>query len=208
MLHVGLTGNIASGKSYVSMKFAELGAHVIDADGIVHELLVCRMDTKEKVIEAFGDGILSSDGLIDRKVLGKIVFRDQDKRLLLNSLVHPAVGEEILRRIFELEKASAAGIVIVEAALIVETGSDNNYHRLVVVSCDPALQASRLMERDNMTFEEAKARINSQMPIEEKLKFADYTIDTSGTLKQTNMQVESVYRDLLIQEMHVREREN
>lgn len=200
MLHVGLTGNIASGKSYVSMKFAELGAHVIDADRIVHELLVGRSQIKEKIIAAFGEEILISDGLIDRKVLGSMVFRDQNKRLLLNSLIHPAVGEEIQRRIFEREKISAAGIIIVEAALIVETGSDDNYHRLVVVSCDPALQISRLMDRDNLAFEEAKARIKSQMPIEEKLKFADYTIDTSGTLKQTHAQVESVYRDLLIQE--------
>ena len=190
------------------MKFAELGAHVIDADRIAHELLARGTEIKERVIEAFGEGILSSDSLIDRKVLGRIVFRDQQKRLLLNSLIHPAVGEEILRRIFELEKISAGGIVIVEAALIVETSSEDNYHRLVVVSCDPALQVSRLMDRDNLAFEEAKARINSQMPIEEKLKFADYTIDTSGTLRQTHMQVESVYRDLLIQEMHAREREN
>ena len=205
MLHVGLTGNIASGKSYVSLKFAELGAHVIDADRIVHELLVGRSETKEKIVEAFGNGILCSDGLIDRKVLGRMVFRDQDKRLLLNSLIHPAVGEEIQRRIFEREKISTGGIVIVEAALIVETGSDDTYHRLVVVFCDPALQVSRLMERDNLAFEEAKARINSQMPIEEKLKFADYTIDTSGTLRQTHKQVESVYRDLLVEESPLRE---
>jgi len=205
MLHVGLTGNIATGKSYASMKFAELGAHIIDADRIAHELLLGRTETKEKVIEAFGDRILSSDGLIDRKALGTIVFRDQEKRLLLNSLVHPAVGEEILRRIIELEKMSSGGIVIVEAALIVETGSDDNYHRLIVVYCDPALQVSRLMERDNLAYEEAKARINSQMPIEEKLKFADYTIDTSGTLRQTHKQVESVYRDLLFEESPLRE---
>ncbi|MBN2243963.1 MAG: dephospho-CoA kinase [Acidobacteria bacterium] len=197
MLRVGLTGNIATGKSHVSMKFAEMGAHVIEADRIVHELLACRAETKNKILGAFGDGILSGDGLIDRKVLGKIVFRDYKKRLLLNSLVHPAVGEEIQRRISEMEKMFSGGIVIVEAALIVETGSEGNYHRLIVVSCDPALQVSRLMDRDNLPFEEAKARINSQMPIEEKLKFAHYTIDTSGTLRQTDRQVEYVYRDLL-----------
>jgi dephospho-CoA kinase len=200
MLYAGLTGNIASGKSYAAMKFAEMGAHVIDADRIVHELLVRRTETKEKILEAFGEGILSGEGFIDRRALGKIVFRDRGKRLLLNSLLHPAVGEEIQRRISGLEKVFAGGIVVVEAALIVETGSEDNYHRLIVVFCDPALQVSRLMERDNLGFEEAKARIHSQMPIEEKLKFADYTIDTSGTLRQTDMQVESVYRDLLVQE--------
>jgi dephospho-CoA kinase len=208
MLHVGLTGNIATGKSYASMKFAELGAHVIDADRIVHGLLARGTKTQKKVVGAFGNEILCSDGSIDRKILGKIVFCDPEKRLLLNRLTHPAVGAEILRKIFSLEKKSSGGIIVVEAALMVEAGSYNNYHRLVVVSCDPALQVSRLMDRDDLAFEEAKARIDSQMPIEEKLKLADYTIDTSGTLKQTNLQVESVYRDLLIQEMHIREREN
>ena len=202
MLHVGLTGNIASGKSYASMKFAELGAHVIDADRIVHELLADGTKTHRKVIEAFGDDILRGDGSVDRKLLGRIIFCDPEKRLLLNRLTHPAIGKEIRRRITAIEKTSAGGIIIVEAALMVETGSYHNYHRLIVVSCDPASQVSRLMDRDNLTSEEAKDRISSQMPIEEKLKLADYTIDTSGTLRQTHMQVESIYRDLLIQEMH------
>jgi dephospho-CoA kinase len=91
---------------------------------------------------------------------------------------------------------------------MVETGSHNNYYRLIVVHCDPELQVSRLMDRDNLTFEEAKDRISSQMPLEEKLKLADYTVDTSGTLRETQMQVESIYRDLLIQEMNIRQGEN
>jgi dephospho-CoA kinase len=202
MLHVGLTGNIASGKSYASMKFAELGAHVIDADRIVHELLARGTKTQKKVIEAFGDEILRGDGSVDRKLLGKIIFCDPEKRLLLNRLTHPVIGEEIRGRISVVEKTSAGGIIIVEAALMVETGTYHNYHLLIVVSCDPALQVSRLVDRDNLTPEEAKDRISSQMPIEEKLKLADYTIDTSGTLRQTQVQVESIYRDLLIQEMH------
>ena len=204
MLHVGLTGNIASGKSYASMKFAELGAYVIDADRIVHELLSRGTETQKKVIEAFGNEILRDDGSVDRKLLGNIIFCDPEKRILLNSLTHPAIGEEIRERILAMEKTSTGGIIIVEAALMVETGSYNKYHRLIVISCDPALQVSRLMDRDDLTFEEAEDRIRSQMPIEEKLKLADYTIDTSGTLIQTQVQVESIYRDLLIQEMHIR----
>ena len=199
MLHVGLTGNIASGKSYASLKFAELGACTIDADRIVHELLSCGSKTHRKIVEAFGEAILRKDGSLDRKALGNIVFFDEEKRNLLNSLTHPEIGAEILRRIYELEKICPKGIVIVEAALMVETDSHGMYHRLIVVTCDAALQISRLIERDNLTYDEAKARIDSQMPIGEKLKLADYCIDTSGDLKQTDKQVEYIYRDLLMQ---------
>jgi dephospho-CoA kinase len=204
MLRVGLTGNIATGKSYASMKFAELGAHVIDADRIVHELLVGDSKIVKKIVESFGEEILARDGSIDRRALGKIVFSDPEKRLLLNSLTHPEIGAEILRRISELEQISETGIVIVEAALMVESGSYEKYHRLIVVTCDSALQISRLVDRDALTQEEASARIRSQMPMEEKLKLADYRIDTSGTLKQTHEQVEAIYRDLLSREIHLR----
>ncbi len=206
MLHVGLTGNIASGKSHTASLFAELGAHIIDADLVVHELLACGTKTYERIVDAFGDGILCSDRKIDRRRLGQIIFFDAQKRLLLNNLTHPDVHAEILRRIFELEQSSSNGIIIVDAALMVETGGYRMYHRLIVVTCDPSLQVSRLMSRDGLTENEAKARMASQMPIEEKLKLADYTIDTSGTLKQTRDQAEAIYRDLVIQELRIKDR--
>ena len=205
MLHVGLTGNIACGKSYASRVFAELGAHVIDADRIVHGLLASGTKTYDRILDAFGEGILNQDGEIDRKRLARIVFFDSDKRASLNRLVHPGVGAEILRRICELEQSSSNGIVIVDAALMVETGNHEMYHRLIVVSCDPALQVSRLMSRDGLTEKEARARIESQMPIGEKRKLADYVIDTSGTMKQTRDQAEAIYRDLIIREIRMRE---
>ena len=204
MLHVGLTGNIASGKSHAASLFAELGAHIIDADKVVHGLLASGTTTYARIVEAFGEQILDQNKDIDRNRLGRIVFSDEKQRLRLNGLVHPDVGAEILRRIFELEQSSQEGIVIVEAALMVETGSHRMYHRMIVVACDPALQIARLISRDGCTEKEARARIASQMPIEEKIKLADYTIDTSGTLKQTHDQVEAIYRDLLIQELRMK----
>jgi dephospho-CoA kinase len=206
MLHVGLTGNIASGKSHTASLFAELGAHIIDADLVAHELLECGTNTYGKVVNAFGEEILSPNKEIDRRRLGQIIFSDVQKRLLLNNLTHPDVGAEILRRIFELEQSSSNGIVVVDAALMVETGGYRMYHRLIVVTCDPSLQISRLASRDGLTEIEARERMASQMPIEEKLKLADYTIDTSGTLKQTRDQAEAIYRDLLIQELHMKAR--
>jgi dephospho-CoA kinase len=207
MLHVGLTGNIASGKSQAASLFAELGAHIIDADLIVRELLSRGTATYARILNVFGEQVLSLDGEIDRKRLARIIFFDPEKRRLLNELTHLDVGAEILRRIFALERSLSRGIVIVEAALIIESGSSEMFHRLVVVICDPGLQISRLRNRDRLSEEEARARIESQMPIKEKIKLADYTIDTSGTLKQTHDQVEAIYRDLLIQELRMRERE-
>jgi dephospho-CoA kinase len=205
MLHAGLTGNIASGKSCAAAVFAGLGAHVIDADRVAHELLALGTETYDRIVHAFGDGILKPDREIDRKRLAQIVFFDSGKRLLLNRLVHPEIGSEIRRRIIELEQSSSKGIVIVDAALMVESGGYKMYHRLIVVTCDPALQISRLRNRDGLTEKEARARIESQMPVDEKLKLADYVIETSGTMDQTRDQVEAVYRDLLAQEVRMTE---
>ena len=197
MLHVGLTGNIATGKSYASKVFAELGAHIIDADLVAHDLLRSGTKTYDEIVGDFGEKILNQAREIDRKKLAQIVFFNIEKRLKLNSLIHPEVGAEILRRIYNLEQASSSGIIIVDAALMVETRSYEMYQRLIVVACDPEIQISRLMSRDGLTEKEARARITSQMPIEEKLKLADYVIETSGTLKQTREQAESIYRDLV-----------
>jgi dephospho-CoA kinase len=200
MLHVGLTGNIASGKSSAAQFFAEQGAHVIDADQIAHSLLRSGTPTYIGIVEAFGDRILSPNGEIDRRILGRIVFSDANQRDVLNSLTHPAVEAEILRRIEVIEQSSSCGIIIVDAALMIETGGYKIYHCLIVVACDPSLQISRLIGRDGLTDSEARARMASQMPVEEKLKLANYTIDASGTLKQTLEQVETIYKDLLLRE--------
>ena len=205
MLHAGLTGNIASGKSCAAAVFAGLGAHVIDADRVAHELMAMGTGTYDRILHAFGDRILNPNHEIDRKKLAQIVFFNSGKRLLLNRLIHPEIGSEIRRRIADLEKSSSNGIVIVDAALMVESGSYKMYHRLIVVTCDPALQVSRLMNRDGLTEKEARARIESQMPIEEKLKLADYVIETSGTMEQTREQVQAVYRDLLAREIGMTE---
>jgi dephospho-CoA kinase len=199
MLHVGLTGNIASGKSHVAKIFAELGAHIIDADRIAHQLLLCGTETYHRIVRAFGEQIVGTDREIDRKKLGQIIFFDEEKRKTLNQLTHHDVGAAILRRIHDLEQTFLSGIIIVDAALMVETGSYKMYDRMIVVTCDRSLQIARLMSRDHLDNEAATARMNSQLPIEQKLKLADYTIDTSGTLKQTRDQVEAIYRDLPVQ---------
>jgi dephospho-CoA kinase len=208
MLQVGLTGNIASGKSHASSVFAELGAHIIDADIIAHELFTPGTTTYTKVVVAFGDRILFPDGTINRKILGNIVFHQEDQRLLLNALVHPDVVAEVMRRTFELTKRAYSGIVMVDAALMVESGFYRVQDRLIVVTCEPALQLARVMNRCNLSAAEARLRINAQMPVEEKLKLADYTIDTSGTYASTREQIEEIYRNLIVEQRQMREDQN
>ncbi len=204
MLRVGMTGNIASGKTNARRVFTELGAHTIDADEIAHELLAPGCEVYRHVVAAFGDGVLQPDGSISRRRLGSIVFNDPERRSLLNSIVHPAVRTEVWRRIGQLENLHSRGVIIVDAALMVETGSYRQYDRLIVVFCDPALQLARLMRRNDLTAEEAKARIAAQMPVEEKLKFAHYRIDTSGTFNGTRQQIEAIYRELVLLEIRRR----
>ena len=198
MLQVGLTGSIASGKSHASSVFAELGAHIIDADIIAHELCTPGTPTYAKVVAAFGREVVAPDGTINRKALGEIVFHNAEKRQLLNSLVHPDVRAEVMRRIFALEKQGFQGIAIVDAALIVESGFHRMQDRLVVVVCDPALQLTRVMSRCGISAEEARIRIAAQMPVQEKVRLADYVIDTSGTYSNTREQIERVYRELVL----------
>jgi dephospho-CoA kinase len=194
MLHIGLTGNIAVGKSFVSERFTELGAAVIDADLVSRELMEPGKPVFFRVTEAFGPEILHNDGTIDRRRLGSIVFASEEKRRFLEGIVHPAIRCAIAGKIAEKEKIS--DIVIVEAALMIETGGYRDYDRLIVVACSPDVQLARLTARDGLTEDEAKARIASQMPMEEKIRFADYVIDTSGTPESTLKQVDAVHRKL------------
>ena len=196
MLHVGLTGNIAVGKSRAAARFAELGAAVIDADRVSHELMTPGAAAYYCVAEAFGQVILRGDGTIDRRRLGNAVFASAEKRRLLESIMHPAIHDAIVREIAEKEKIS--DVVIVDAALMIETGGYREYDRLIVVACPPALQLARLMARDGLTESAAKARIAAQMPSDEKIRFADYVIDASGSIESTLEQADAVYRKLLI----------
>lgn len=192
MLRVGLTGGIASGKSAVGKMFAELGCHLIDADRIVHELFEPGQAVNKAVVEAFGPRVLRADGAIDRKILGEIVFSDEASRKKLNSLVHPTTIQHQKDWLNRLETEDPAAIGIVEAALMVESGTYRNYDKVIVVVCSPEEQKRRLRARSNLSEEQIAARIASQMPLEEKARFADFVIDTSGAMESTGTQVAEI----------------
>jgi dephospho-CoA kinase len=196
MLRIGLTGGLATGKSFVGEQLSRLGCRVLKADDLGHAVLEKGGEAYAPVVEAFGTEILLPDGEIERKRLAGLVFHDEPKLKLLNSLVHPAVFSREEEWMQQVEDADPSALAVVEAAILVETGSYRNFHKLVLVVCGEEQQIERAMARDGITRDEALARIRRQMPLEEKKKFADYLIDTSRTTDDTIAQVEHLYESL------------
>ena len=196
MLRVGLTGSIGVGKSFVAGVLQELGCHVIDADLTAREVVIPGAPGLDAVVAAFSHDVLRDDGTLDRPKLGAIVFPDQRKRELLNSILHPFIiarQDELLQ---EWEKQDPSGIGVIDAALMIESGGYKRFDKLIVVHCRPEVQLERLMSRDGLTEAEAQQRIAAQMPQEEKCKFADYLIDTSDGFAATRVRTEEVFKQL------------
>lgn len=193
MLKIGLTGSIAVGKSFVLRALAELGCHVIDADDIAREVVAPSSTGLKLVTEAFGNEILREDGALDRAKLGSIVFADGEKRTQLNSILHPLIIAAQDDQIREIELQDPTGIVVIDAALMIESGGYRRLDKLIVVHCRPEIQLERLISRDKLPREAAGQRIASQMPQEEKMKYADFLIDTSEGFDNAREQVAHVF---------------
>jgi dephospho-CoA kinase len=192
MLRVGLTGGIASGKTTVAAMLRELGYHVIEADKIAHRLIESGGAAYNEVVREFGPGVLTSDGRVDRAKLGAIVFADASRLTRLNAIVHPPVLDAQDRELDAIERAEPHAIAVVEAALLIEAGYAPKLDCLVVTWCTPEQQLARLTQKGagrELTVEQARQRIASQMPVEEKRRMADEEIDCSGSLEHTREQV-------------------
>ena len=196
MLKVGLTGSIAVGKTFVCEVFRELGCAVIDADQVARDVVKPGTKGLELVVKAFGESVLRDDETLDRAKLGSIVFADEKKRLLLNSIVHPLVFEAQDRWMREREKADPGGVAIVDAALMIESGGYRRFDKLIVVWCESELQLQRLMARDGLSRADAERRVASQMSQDEKKRQADFLVDTSNGFEDTRKQTEAVFRQL------------
>lgn len=196
MLRVGLTGSIAVGKSYVTSVLAELGCHVLDADQTARQVVEPGAAGLSAVVDAFGAHVLRDDGTLDRQKLGALVFADETQRKLLNSILHPYIIAKQDEQLREWEKADPDGIAVVDAALMIESGGYKRFDKLIVVHCRPEVQLERLMAREGISSEEGQRRVASQMPQEEKLMFADYSIDTSEGFESARKRTEEVYKEL------------
>lgn len=196
MLRIGLTGGLATGKSFVGEQLGRLGCRILRADDLGHAVLEPGGEAYQPVLDAFGGAILLADGRIDRRRLAGIVFGDEAKLKLLNSIVHPAVFSREEAWMQQVEDDDPCALAVVEAAILIETGSYRGFQKLVVAACSEPQQIERAMARDGLTRDEAQVRISRQMPIEEKKRFADYLIDTSRTTDDTIAQVEHLYGSL------------
>ncbi|HET8549060.1 MAG TPA: dephospho-CoA kinase [Bryobacteraceae bacterium] len=196
MLRVGLTGGFACGKSFVGRTLEALGCFLLRADDIGHEVLKPGGAAYDAVVHEFGAEILDDDATINRRRLAAIAFTDPEKLARLNNLVHPAVIALEEQRIAEAARSKPDGIAVLEAAILIETGSHKRFQKLIVVVCTEEQQIARAMHRDGLTEEEARARLRRQMPLTEKRRFADYIIDTSGPKENTVEQTRAVYESL------------
>jgi dephospho-CoA kinase len=204
MLKVGLTGGIASGKSAVGEMFVALGAHLVQADRIAHELMQPGRSVYDEVVSHFGREILQPDGSINRAKLAQAAFAvapgGASRIEELNHIVHPAVVRRQDEWMEEIAGQYPQGVAMVEAALIVEAGAANHFDRLIVVTCAEEQRAERFAARQNLPLEEARKevarRMAAQLPDVEKIKAAHYVIDNSGPLEKTREQVGEVWRDL------------
>lgn len=182
MLILGLTGNIGCGKSSLSTIFMEKNIDIVDADIIARQIYDDE-NLLKKVYNTFGTHIKNDDGTLNRKALGRIVFNDDEKLIQLNKLTHPVIRQKVSDQI-DIYKKQNKEIVVLDAALLVESDYLNFIDKLLVVTCNEDIQIERIKNRDNCSTEEALSRIKSQMSQENKVKYADYIIDNSGTIDE------------------------
>lgn len=193
-MRIGLTGSIATGKSTVSQMFQSRKIPVIDADVIAREVVLPGTKTLEKIREHFGEEILTEGGTLDRESLGKVVFEHPEERKNLNEIIHPAIRKEMKRQAEEAELAGEK-LIVLDIPLLIESELQYLVDKVLVVYIPEELQLKRLMERNSYSEKEARQRISSQLPIEEKRKKADYIIDNSGTVKETEVQVDELIQE-------------
>lgn len=196
MLRVGLTGGLASGKSFVGEALRDMGCLLVQADELGHEALTPGGAAYAPVIAEFGREVVTAEGTIDRRALAALVFADAGRLARLNALVHPAVVRREEELIAEFARRDPGGIAVVEAAILIETGSYRRFDKLILVTCDEEQQVARALRREGAVEGDIRARISRQMPLEEKRKYADFVIDTSGQKEDTLRQTRAVYDSL------------
>jgi len=196
-LLVGLTGGIATGKSTVSALLRQLGCEIIDADLLAREVVEPGRPAWTTIVAEFGQDVVTGDGALDRKKLGALVFANPERRRRLEAITHPAIRERFQARLDELAEHGFTGIVVFDAAVMIESGNYKNMDRLVVVVTDEPTQMARLRGRDGTDDAEGRRKIASQMPLSEKAKLADYVIDNSGDRHATAEQVRRVFAALM-----------
>lgn len=193
---LGLTGNIASGKSTVARELERRGAVVVDADQLAREVVTPGSDALRQLVEVWGDEILQADGQLDREMMGRKVFADSHARKQLNEIVHPAIARLSVQRLQQLRQENHP-LIIYEAPLLYEAGAQTRVDKVLVVTVTPEVQMQRLLARDGLDETQARQRMESQMPQEQKVALADYCIDNSCNWAQTLEQIDELWKGWL-----------
>ncbi len=195
-LVLGITGNIASGKSTVSKELTRRGAVVVDADQLAREVVAAGSFALRKIVDAFGREILNNRGELDRDKLGQMVFADVKVRAMLNRIVHPEIAKRSAERLQELKQRNDIPLIVYEAPLLFEVGAESRVDKVLVVKINPEEQLKRLQVRDGLSEFAAQQRMVAQMPQREKIKRADFVVDNSGSIEQTLKQVDLLWPQL------------
>lgn len=193
MFCVGITGNLASGKTTVAKMFQRQGAVVLDADRIAHQVIQKKSCGFQKIVRAFGYSILSLDGSISRKKLAEVAFKNKKNQKLLCSIIHPLVLAQIRHKLKELRKRKEKRVVVVDAALLIESGFYQEMDARIVVKATKTKQIARICQNQKLKISDAEKRLKFQLPLIKKIKYADYVIDNRGSLKQTENQVKNIW---------------
>jgi len=196
MILVGLTGGLATGKSAVARLFQDCGAVVLDADVLARQLVEPGKPAWRDIVRAFGKQVLSPDRSLDRHALAKIVFRNRAKLKKLNAIVHPRVAREQTRLTREIARKDPDAVILYDAPVLIEAGAHKRMDKIVVVSADQETQIKRLRNRNHLSRTEALRRIQSQLPLAQKVKLADYVIDGTLSFEQTKNEVRRIYDEL------------
>lgn len=194
-MNIGLTGGIASGKSTVSAYLVAMGAVLIDADQIAREVVLPGTPALNKIEQLFGTEVITEEGTLNRKKLGELVFANESSRKLLEGILHPEIREIMNQRMNQLEADNPRRLVVVDVPLLYESGLASMFEKVMLVFVPREIQLERLVNRDGLSRGQAKARLEAQMPIEQKVQLADFVIDNSGTLEETGAQLQQFWRE-------------
>lgn len=195
-LLVGLTGGMGSGKTTVAQLFKALGAYTLDADEICRSLVETEKPAWREVVDLLGKGILRDDHTLDRRKVADIVFKDPEKKKALEAILHPRVMEEEQAIFRDILKSDPRALVIIDAALLIESENYRKVDKVIVIACDEKTQLDRIMAKKTFSREDAQRRLQQQMPLEEKIQFADYVVHNDSELSELKKKVEGLFHQL------------
>ena len=195
-LLAGLTGGMGSGKTTVGKLFKALGAHVLDADEICRSLVEPGKPAWQETVDLLGNGILKDDQTLDRRKIADIVFNDPEKKKALEAILHPRVMEEEHAIYKDIQKSDPGALIIIDAALLIESENYRKVDKVIVIACDEEIQLHRIMAKNTFSREDAERRLQQQMPLEEKIKFADYVLRNDSGLSELEEKVEIMFHQL------------